>query len=59
MGATFDLHKALGKVKPAVLASFIKLIGFCAIFLPIAAALGFRQEKLIGDPDHARLCDEL
>lgn len=47
MGATFDLHKALGKVKPAVLASFIKLAGFCMIFLPIAVALGFRQEKLI------------
>ena len=47
MGATFDFHKALGKVKPAVLASFIKLIGFCAVFLPTSAALGFRQEKLI------------
>lgn len=47
MGATFDLKKAFGKVKPAVTASFMKLIGFAAIFLPVAVRLGFRQEKLV------------
>ena len=47
MGATFDFQKALGKVKPAVTAAFIKLIGFVAIFLPLAAYLGFRREELI------------
>ncbi len=47
MGATFDFEKALAKVKPAVTASFIKLIGFCAIFLPIAVRMGFRDEKLV------------
>ncbi len=47
MGATFDFGKALAKVKPAVTASFIKLVGFCIIFLPIAVRMGFRDEKLV------------
>ena len=47
MGAMFDIHKALGKAKPAVTATFIKLIGLCAIFLPIAVLLGFRNEELL------------
>ena len=47
MGATFDLKKALGKRGPALLASAIKLVGFCAVFLPAAVACGFRREKLI------------
>ena len=47
MGATFDFQKALGKVRPAVTATFIKLVGFVAIFLPLAAYLGFRREELI------------
>lgn len=46
MGATFDIHKALGKIKPAVAASFIKLVGFCTLFLPLAVNLGFRNEEL-------------
>ena len=47
MGATFDFRKAFGKIKPALAATFIKLIGLVAIFLPIAVALGFRQEELV------------
>ena len=47
MGAAFDFKKAMGKVKHAVTAAFIKLIGFVAIFLPLAAYLGFRREELI------------
>ena len=47
MGATFDFRKALGKIKPAVTATIMKLIIFVAIFLPIAVKLGFRQEELI------------
>lgn len=46
MGATFDMRKALGKVKPAITATLIKLVGFCAIFLPLAVLLGFRNEEL-------------
>lgn len=47
MGATFDFRKAFGKIKPALVATFVKLIGLAAIFLPIAVALGFRQEELV------------
>ncbi len=47
MGAAFNFEKALGRVRPAVTAAFIKLIGFCAIFLPAAVWMGFRQEKLV------------
>jgi hypothetical protein len=47
MGATFDIKKAFAKVKPAVVAALIKLVGFCSIFLPMAVALGFRQEELV------------
>lgn len=47
MGATFNFGKALDKAKPAVTASFIKLVGFCAVFLPAAVHMGFRDEKLV------------
>lgn len=47
MGAVFDLRRAFAKVKPAVIAAFIKLIGFCAVFLPAAVRLGFREEELV------------
>lgn len=47
MGASFDIKKAFGKAKPALFAAFMKLIGWAAIFLPIAVAMGFRKEKLI------------
>ncbi len=47
MGATFDFSKATGKIKPALVGTFIKLIGLCAVFLPGAALLGFRDEKII------------
>lgn len=47
MGATFDVKKAFGKPGPALTASVMKLVGFCALFLPAAAALGFRNEKLV------------
>lgn len=47
MGATFDIRKAFGKVKPAAVAAVIKLVGFTAIFLPLAVELGFRREELV------------
>ena len=47
MGASFRFGAAIRKVKPTLTAAFIKLIGFCVIFLPIAVRLGFRQEKLV------------
>lgn len=47
MGAAFDVRKAFAKAKPAAAAVFIKLIGFCAVFLPVAVALGFRESELV------------
>lgn len=47
MGATFDLKKARAKLKPALCASALKLVGFCAVFVPLAVLCGFRQEKLL------------
>lgn len=47
MGATFSFKKALGRVKPALSASFLKLFGFEILFLPLAVSLGFRTEKLV------------
>lgn len=47
MGATFDIKKAFAKVKPTAIAALIKLVGFCAIFLPLAVQFGFRQEELV------------
>ena len=47
IGAGFDGKKALGKLKPAFIASLIKLVAQPAIFLPIAIAMGFRNQELI------------
>jgi len=47
MGATFEMKKATSKMKPTLVAVFMKLVGFCAFFLPVAAVLGFRNEELI------------
>ena len=47
MGASFQGRKAMQKAKPAAAASFLKLIGFAAIFLPAAVLCGFRQEALV------------
>ncbi len=47
LGAGFEGKKALAKIKPTLWAAFIKLIAQAAIFIPIAAALGFRGEKMV------------
>lgn len=47
MGAAFDIRKAFTKAGAAVTAAGIKLIGFCAVFLPMAVGLGFRGEELV------------
>ncbi|MBQ9119942.1 MAG: AEC family transporter [Lachnospiraceae bacterium] len=47
IGAGFEGRKALAKMKPSLAATFLKLVGFAAIFLPIAVMLGFREEKLM------------
>ena len=48
LGAGFEGKKALAKIKPTLLASFIKLVLQPFIFLPMAAALVFDGDKMIG-----------
>ena len=47
MGATFDYKKALGNLKVALVASFIKLFVLVAVFMPLAVILGFAGEQVI------------
>lgn len=47
MGATFEMKKATSKMKPTLVAVFMKLVGFCVVFLPMAALLGCRNEEMI------------
>ncbi len=47
LGAGFEGKKALTRLKPTALASFIKLVALPAIFLPLAISMGFTQEKLV------------
>lgn len=47
VGASFSGGEALKKWKPAAVATFIKLFVLPAIFLPIAAALGFRNSQMV------------
>lgn len=47
MGASFDGKKAIQNLKPALIASFNKLVLFTAIFLPIAILLKFRESELV------------
>jgi len=49
MGATFEMKKATSKMKPTLVAVFMKLVGFCVVFLPMAALLGFRNDCDSGD----------
>lgn len=46
MGASFGFGRALDKAGPVLTAAFIKLAGLCAVFLPAAVGMGFREEKL-------------
>lgn len=47
IGAGFDTKEAIKKLKPALGASFIKLIGLPMIFLPIAYAIGFAESEMV------------
>lgn len=47
MGATFNWSEAKSGMGPAFAASFMKLIGLCTLFLPVAVLLGFREAELI------------
>ena len=47
IGAGFEGRKAIKKIKPTVIATFIKLIGIAAVSLPIAVAMGYRNQELV------------
>ncbi len=47
IGAGFEGRKAVKKIKPTLAATFIKLIGLAAIFIPIGVMLGFRNQELV------------
>ena len=47
LGAGFEGKKALAKIRPTLICSFIKLLLWPALLLPIAVAMDFRTEKLV------------
>lgn len=47
IGVGFEGRKAIKKIKPTLVATFIKLIGLAAVFIPIGVALGFRNQELV------------
>lgn len=47
LGASFKLHDVKGNTLISFVISALKLVIFCAIFLPVSIWLGFRDEKLI------------
>lgn len=47
LGASFKLQDVKGNTLISVGVAALKLVVFCAIFLPIAILLGFRDEKII------------
>ena len=47
LGAGFEGKKALAEIKPTLVCSFVKLMLWPALFLPAAAFLGFRDEKMV------------
>ena len=47
IGGSFEFGKAFQKIKPAVIATAMKLVGWALVFLPIAIWLGYRDAKLM------------
>ncbi len=47
MGATFDFSKAKSELKPTLFCTFMKLFGFCILFLPVAIMLGYQKQDLV------------
>jgi hypothetical protein len=47
LGASIDLKKAVGCLRPALVCSAFKLVIFTALFLPLAVWIGCRDEMLV------------
>lgn len=48
LGAGYEGRKALAKIKPSFASAIIKLVVQPALLVPVAAAMGFTGEKMIG-----------
>ena len=46
IGATFEMKKVLGRSGPVTAAAGLKLVGFCAVLLPVAVLMGFRGQEM-------------
>lgn len=46
MGAAFDFRKAFSVGRQSVVAALTKTFGYCLVFLPIAALLGFHGDQM-------------
>lgn len=47
LGASVNLERAKAELFPSLVCSVFKLVGFAAIFLPLAFFLGYRADKLV------------
>jgi hypothetical protein len=47
MGAMVNFRRASALAKPVAAASFLKLVGFSLVMIPLAVHFGFRAEKLV------------
>jgi len=47
VGATFEGRKAIQKIRPTMIATFLKLIGIPLVFFPFAVMMGFRGSELV------------
>lgn len=47
MGAGFEFKKCSESIKEAAVATFLKLVAWCAAFLPLAVWLGYTTDKLL------------
>ena len=47
LGAGFEGKKAIKKIKPTVICTFVKLMVWPMLFLPVALYMGFSGEKII------------
>ena len=48
MGGSFEGKKAAGQIRPALGATFLRLVGIAMIALPLAALCGLRNEQMVG-----------
>ena len=47
VGAGFEGRKAIKKLKPTMIATYINLVALPAIYFPFAIAMGFRESALV------------